>query len=263
MTPKTLLLDVVNVITEAISDLPHEQTEEWSAFFSSIREWLSSESRVITDASFASAEKFIQAELDYLTPGDRGMGRSSNFWPRFAAKHRNAFQKLDEAALSAIRCEFMSMIFAGYLFVEYLMEYVAAKPIARHPESAKNSERLFTQWIPMIYSPLGPGAIDKAMKEGMGEAAYDNSKSFWWGALFDPLVQCLGRLDIAVDDNDKLILFEYFNSGMVLRHLEYRPPLTEEEVLDIVTAGGYSATKSGVQPSANRSGCAVLLLAAL
>ncbi len=262
MTPRTLLDYLVSVLTQAASNLTPQETQEEDNVGAAIKAWLSSESRVITAASFASAEKFIQAELDYVTPGDRGLGRLSDFEPRFAAKHRSFFQKLDESALSAIRCEFLSMIFAGYLFLEYMNEVMTEEPFTRHPETAKNSASLFSQWIPMIYSPQGSRVFDEMMKEGIGESAYRNIKSFWYYALLEPTVRCFDRLNIALNDKDKIILLSYFDSGIVLRQLE-QGSLTQDEMLDIATGGGYSADKAGVQQPANRSGCAVLLLAGL
>src|SRR4051794_22779828 len=88
---------------------------------SQLTPWFNSSDRIIPDFAVACCEKYIVAELDSATLGNRGLGRMSDYEPRFAAKYRAVFQRRPEAA-GLLKPLFMKHLFLGYFFVEYLLE---------------------------------------------------------------------------------------------------------------------------------------------
>ncbi len=120
-------------------------------------------------------------------------------------------------------------ILCGYLFLE------ANTNLGRVNDD--QSSNLLKMWIPMIYSSSGGESLDAELKKG--DESYEWAKSLWFGATSKQALDLMTKLGIVVDEKDALILLHYFDAGMILRFLEARP-LTETELMDVATAGGYS-----------------------
>src|SRR5437899_654329 len=60
---------------------------------SHLTNWFNSKSRMISDAAAKCCDQYLSSELDSASPGNRGLGRMTDFEPRFAAKHRPTFQR--------------------------------------------------------------------------------------------------------------------------------------------------------------------------
>lgn len=91
-------------------------------------------------------EKFTQAELDYVTLGNRGIGRLTETIPRLGSYFRNYFSKLDEIKQEELDTLITKLITKGYIFVP--MFY--GKP--KEQTMSFTSDELYQEWIPKIYT---------------------------------------------------------------------------------------------------------------
>ena len=90
-------------------------------------------------------DRFVQAELDFETPGDRGIGRASASVPRLGAYFRKELKQASAQVREEIAGDIRGLIWRGYLCSGLLSE-----PFVR--SGVEPAERLFNDWIPRIYS---------------------------------------------------------------------------------------------------------------
>ena len=91
-------------------------------------------------------EKLAQAELDYTTPGDRGLGRLTETLPRLGAYFREPIAKLDDSDHEKLEALITRIITKGYIFVSI----VHSKP--KEEISAKTGEQVYEEWVPKIFT---------------------------------------------------------------------------------------------------------------
>lgn len=262
MDAKALVARLRSATLDAYAQLKPETVadrESNEKIVSHLTAWFNSPDRSITEAAIVCCEKYLAAELDSVTPGNRGLGRLTECEPRFAAKHRTVFQLRNDAA-GLLNSLFANHLFLGYFFVEYLVEAFNGCQMVRDISIVSSSDELFLQWVPMLYSPAGASSFDRGMEKQSGEAVYWQVKGLWMNATLTPIKSALRELGILLDDNDKLLLLRYFDSGLVLRLLESKP-LSKAEWMDLTTGGAYSAARAGMLKS-ERSGCLVFIATA-
>ena len=90
-------------------------------------------------------EKYIGAELDYTTPGGRGLGRMTTNIPRFGAYFRKPLSMLSHQELNELYFLIQDLCLIGYLAPVLFME----GPI-RHAKLS-SGDSLYKAWIPRIY----------------------------------------------------------------------------------------------------------------
>src|SRR3989338_2094682 len=154
-------------------------------------------------------EKFLHAEFDYGTPGIRGLGRASDYWPRLAGYFRSAFSKLSVEKMRELDALITSMIVKCYLYSFLISDKKA------EPSNIKTGEQLYEKWIPPIYMfDLGGisddimnmlFAIIKKDRDGIKDFFKQNgmTQGFFGGA----------------DKTDE-ILNGYVGAGLVMRIIE-------------------------------------------
>src|SRR3989344_623972 len=91
-------------------------------------------------------EKFVQSELDYQTQGSRGLGRSSDHWPRLGAYFRKAFTGLSAEEVKELDVLLTSLVMKCYLF----LILVADNP--KEVSKTIPSATLYEKWVPQIYT---------------------------------------------------------------------------------------------------------------
>ncbi len=91
-------------------------------------------------------DRFVRAELDTSTPGQRGIGRVSLSPPRLGGYFRRQLSRLSERDLSELGDLMRCLLFRGYL-IRALTEKTF-DPTTGQVEG----ERLFDQWITRIYA---------------------------------------------------------------------------------------------------------------
>jgi len=263
-----ILQDAFSLISDEFDKIATEDVEERAAF-QELKHRLtilfSREPRILTEAARTCIERFVAAELDYSTPGSRGLGRMSDHVPRLAAKHRTVVSRMELGDLEKLHYAISRHIACGYLFAELLYE------LDREREGQIATETLFQMWVPSIFLP----PFDLSSKDPL----FLYLKNLCFAAtgitIRDVLVSAGATWDSGSSiGSDQTILTAYFDAGIVLRILESRP-LSATELADVCTAGCYSRDTHGVgtyskgsaYDDKERTGCAgpavvcILLLA--
>ncbi|HUY36473.1 MAG TPA: hypothetical protein VMV69_27295 [Pirellulales bacterium] len=239
--------DVARLILGAYDALRPETDEDAKvkeclvAQVSQVRAWFESPDRTLTDAACYSINHFLDSELDFATPGNRGMGRMTENWSRFGGQCRQELKSLPQETVSRLRRAFTDQIVSGYLFAEYLLECSlnAAVPRAEFPSGA---EGIFEQWIPTIYSQTGPPAFDAQFVSAGDPQSYYNVKGLWGYATGDVVHALFQEIGVPVDAFAELLIRQYFDAGMMLRTTEMRR-MSEEERFDVASGGAYSLVR--------------------
>lgn len=89
---------------------------------------------------------FTEAELDAVTPGERGLGRLSAVVPRYGAYFRKGLVRLSPQNVEALRQRIVAQLVAGYHSHVLLGEPDLLR------STAPDEESLFKKWVPVIYS---------------------------------------------------------------------------------------------------------------
>ena len=89
-------------------------------------------------------EKFTEAELDFSTSGERGLGRMTEFIPRFGGHCRKSLSSLSQQDLAVLKALIMDLILRGYLARVVLGE-------AGKASNWSTAMELYGDWIPNIY----------------------------------------------------------------------------------------------------------------
>ena len=128
------IVDVANAVLAAYDTLQPKTAEERAGnaqLISHLKSWFKTGTRQISPSATAVANRFVDAELDFNTPGNRGMGRMTDYWPRFGGKHRQILRKISGSDLQEVHRLFARQIHCGYLFTEYLVETFNGSDMAR------------------------------------------------------------------------------------------------------------------------------------
>ncbi|GEM_PF-5726194 len=92
---------------------------------------------------------YIDAELDYETAGNRGLGRVTEAVPRLGAFFRRHISKLSTADLESLRIGMRVQCLLGYMtHVIFLEDEIIADA------SSLYADELYKEWVPTIYSNI-------------------------------------------------------------------------------------------------------------
>lgn len=146
---------------------------------------------------------YIWAELDFRTPGVRGLGRVSTDTPRFAAHYRRQVGALDRERLAFLYHGIQSIILTSYMIYALLVD---GQSPSRTYES---EEELYHRWLPLIYSSAGkpkPGVL-----AALGDMTVDD---------YERLLEFMQAQRMAIDQTTGKILYYYCVAGVNLRYVE-------------------------------------------
>lgn len=90
-------------------------------------------------------ERYISAELDCETPGNRGIGRLTETIPRLGAYYRKQISELHDEEKSKLYFLIQQVMLGGYLAHAIFMDEPRKYP------GMSSSEDVFERWIPAIY----------------------------------------------------------------------------------------------------------------
>jgi len=90
-------------------------------------------------------EQFVDAELDYISPGNRGVGRLSTYIPRLGAYYRGAMSQFPEGQKAQLRTLLENVLLAGYITAAGIWEDDISKGCRTDPTE------LFKVWVSLIY----------------------------------------------------------------------------------------------------------------
>jgi hypothetical protein len=225
--PKEILTETSDAVLREYAQFT-APTEEGRQQLAKIREnvkgWFNSPSRIVTNAAAFSFEKLVEAEVDHVTPGDRGPGRVV-FLPRLAARHRSAVARMNQNAQDKLRLLIGTHLLCGYLFADF------ANQMNRDVDPQLLPEKLYEMWIDALYPPFIN--LDPRNK------TEEDIKGIWFGSTGRTIRDHLQSHGADWQDLDMQILTHYFNGGMLLRMLE-SCPLTDEELANIRMRGSTS-----------------------
>jgi hypothetical protein len=206
--------------------------------------WLHFSDRTISPPALHCIGRFADAELDFDTPENRGLGRMTDECPRFGGKYRAALRHISPQDLKTGHAAFSESLAAGYFFAEYLLESFSEQPVSRSPAvSAPNA--LFEQWVPTIYSSIGPPEFDKRFADNPN---YYELKALWGHAFGDIIHDWFERHQIPVDEYAQHLIRQYFDAGVMLRVTE-ATPMPKSEYADLVTGGMHSLVSADNEES--------------
>ena len=194
---------IIRETSEARDDLQAAKSHRSEIFHSKPRR--------VSDAGMYCIDRFTSSELDFVTPGIRGMGRVSEIVPRFAAKHRKVFAKMLFDAKTDLTEAIHMHIACGYLLIDFLY------PDFRSDPSQFDNSTLFDEWVSMIYSP--PKAIEPQDEDEW------QLWGLWFAATGKPINEIATRVGIEWDyddhpASDQNIITKYFDAGTTLRYAE-------------------------------------------
>ena len=152
--------------------------------------------------------KFLQAEFDYETPKDRGLGRMTDYTPRLGAYFRKPFSKLSSDKIKELDNLITDLIVKCYLY-----QVIVPEPVIKKSK-VEGGEQLYQRWIPEIYV-FDLGRLSdtfRGLLEAVINSNIENIKNFF--KVNDIVPGFFGKNK--VDD----ILFGYMNAGLVLRLAE-------------------------------------------
>ena len=168
------------------------------------------------DAITYCLEKYIGAELDYKTPGSRGLGRMTTITPRFGAYFRKPLSKLSSKELNELYFLIQDLCLKGYSMSAIFAEWPA--------RNAKLSDGvlLFEKWIPCIYV-INPCELDPRLWDIIETHATITIMKIHvfmgqHGKKSDTLFNRVGRL--LSGDKVNEILLCYASAGYSLRAVE-------------------------------------------
>jgi len=142
-------------------------------------------------------EKYINAELDFVTAGNRGIGRLTELIPRFGAYFRKALRNMSEVDLSKLYDIIQDLILRGYLVhVLFVEESVRGSVIS-------SGEDLYEKWIPGIYAE-DPSVMGEALRNVLAistESGYKTLKKFMNSH------KMIGGSFFSIDKTDQIVFY--------------------------------------------------------
>lgn len=156
-------------------------------------------------------DKYINAELDFVTPGNRGLGRLTEFIPRFGAYFREALLKASTEDLTELYDTIREVMLGAYLCRVLFVEEPVSQP------AISSGEDLFEKWIPGVYSSSSSySEMDENLLEALmicTDSAFEKLK-----ILTDALEVKSGESRSA--DWVDIITYHYAIAGFGLRAVE-------------------------------------------
>jgi hypothetical protein len=203
---------------DGLNPLSVEDSKVNAALVSHVESWLTSPNREISESAIGAVNRFVAAELDFVTLGNRGLGRLNEEWPRFGGQYRIVLRELPSEQIERLRQAFGDEICSGYLFCEYLVECFTGHVVPR-VDYSDAIEELIESWVPTIYSQFGPREFDAKMAADNLKGYYD-VKGLWGHATGDAVHNAFLSMGIPIDDFAQLLIRQYFDAGMMLRMAE-------------------------------------------
>ena len=119
-------------------------------------------------------DRYCGAELDFATPGDRGLGRISEHIPRYGAYFRKSLARMDSTDLARVKELLVQHVLGGYLAHALLTE----DPLEESKYEC--GEGLFETWLPGVYSS-DPGEMGPSLRQFLSAfdaGTYGKHKAF-------------------------------------------------------------------------------------
>ncbi len=121
--------------------------------------------------------KYISSELDFRTPGDRGLGRISTEIPRLGAYFRKPMSRLSQSELRDLHGIMQDLMLRGYLTRALLVEAPPKQPVLT------TAPELYETWLAGFYSsdPSQMGLNLRAVLASVTDSAFATLNGFFGG----------------------------------------------------------------------------------
>ena len=156
-------------------------------------------------------EKFVNSEMDYYTPGIRGLGRMSTYYPRFGGYYSKFLRNLTQKDIEIVQGTIKDIINYGY-YSGFYLEGVENKITSFSP---KSFDILFNEWIPPIYVQEFGKNLDDFLREHAILSNY-----YFCIKLSNETNLPKKLLRIQRIDKLFLIIRKYIDAGYILRKKE-------------------------------------------
>jgi len=181
-----------------------------------VKRYYDQRNRSLCDAAAYCVERFVDAELDYCSPGLRGLGRMSEHVPRFAAKHRDAFTRLSASDIRKFRHAMSIHILCAHLYLDLICN------LPPFDQTALTNNGLFQAWVTRIYQPPPGMRASELLDERNCGYAYSN---VWFSAGVRRFHAATLDCGIEWDSGDTIaseqtLVTHYFTAGTMLRYTE-------------------------------------------
>ena len=156
-------------------------------------------------------ENYINAELDFETPGVRGLGRMSTYIPRLGAYFKNQISRLSKEDLNELYEIIQDILLKGYLV------HALGSGQKLEEGKIKDPQTLYKAWIPKIYSS-GLDQLEEGFRNILSisvESAYRALLAFLQGHKMK------GGGVFSKDKTDEIFIY-YALAGFILRVVEVR-----------------------------------------
>ena len=161
-------------------------------------------------------EKFVDSEMDYITPGIRGLGRISDAFPRFGGFYSKYLKSLSTNELGIIKSIIFGIVKYGYM-TAILMEMAIEEKLIKL--KIIDNELFFQKWIPKIYS----SNFTEEVAEFLNQSEWDSTIYFCIKVgeetKFPKNILSLKNIE---DSKLALMLAYYVEAGFLLRYSERR-----------------------------------------
>ncbi len=165
---------------------------------------------IFSEAALKCIEKFLNSEIDYSTPGIRGMGRMSTHIPRFGGYYAKYLIKLNSTDIGIIKSIIKDILNFGY-YISVQLE-AAEKKIKKFPEKAFDT--LLNEWIPTIYVQKYEKGLENFLLGNAIFSQYYFCIKLSKESKFPPKFLKINRMG---SDKLSLIIRKYIDAGFNLR----------------------------------------------
>ncbi len=189
---------------------------------------------------------FLDAELDFQTHGDRGIGRTTSFIPRLGAYIRKYMKKFTTEDMILLRASIQGVILTRYLRMGYIIYTLSLSDelFARKVDS----NELYKAWIPTIYYSVDT-IIDEITNKyvtqitNVPEEIQEAFENLWLHFVLSTLENIINKYNIKINgilSKNKLpTIFDYYSmAGRNLRVLEIMEANDRERVKMYALSGG-------------------------
>lgn len=140
----------MNISNQDLETYADEMLDAMSKQFESIetfkKNFEQNKSIISCEAINYCLEKFLHAEFDYSTPGVRGLGRMTDFYPRLAGYYRKPLSNMEAEKMRELDSHITRLLMKSYLFLLLISNN------KMEPTDTINAELFYKRWLPQVYT---------------------------------------------------------------------------------------------------------------
>lgn len=164
--------------------------------------------------------QYVKTEMDYYTPGIRGIGRITTSPPRFGGYFAKFLQKLTQSEINIIDEVISNIVHGGYKN-HLLFELLRKEKILLEPKGFSYNS-LYEKWIPLIYGTNMTFNASEPVKEILTDSRVNSSIYFFYRISEETNFpkKFLNIKKISGKGWLQTIIQYYVDAGFILRYTE-------------------------------------------